>query len=175
MKLRSMLHEMMLRFRHARDFPLSLLRGDSRPVGRLYAKVIRMDGESVDLGLISTKLVTTAGVDWIAALYVGTNTATGKYHQSGTGTTAPAITDTALQTAIAGVATGSLSATGNVVTTVGTVTYSGTFAVTEWGLFTGATGSGTDTLIDRATFAAINVVSTDSIQFTFTLTFPTGG
>ncbi len=175
MKLKTILQEIGLRLRHAKLAPLGVIRGDTRPVGRLYATVRRADGTVEDLGLVSTKLVTTSGVDWIAGLYAGTNTATGKYHQSGTGTTAPAIGDTALQTAVAGVATGSLSAAGNVVTTAGTVSYTTTNAITEWGLFTAVGGSGSGTLIDHATFAAINVVSGDAITFTFTLTFPTGG
>jgi len=175
MKLNTILKELALRLRHAKLAPLGVIRGDTRPVGRLYAVRIRPDGTREDLGLISTKLVTTAGVDWTAGLFAGTNTATAKYHQSGTGTTAPAITDTALQTANATVATGSLTAATNVATTVGTISYSATLAITEWGLFTAVGGSGSGTLIDRATFAAINVLSGDSIQFTFTLTFPTGG
>ena len=175
MKLKTFWQEFFLRARHAALAPLGVIRGDTRPVGRLYAVRIRPDGTREDLGLISTKLVTTAGVNWTAGLFVGTNTATAKYHQSGTGTTAPTIGDTALQTAVTTVATGTLTAATNVATTVGTISYGTTYAITEWGLFTAVGGSGTGTLIDRATFAAINVLSGDSIQFTFTLTFPTGG
>lgn len=175
MKLKPLCQELALRFRHAKLAPLGIIRADARPVGRLYGKLTKVNGTTIDLGLISTKLVTTAGVNWTAGLFVGTNSATAKYHQSGTGVTAPAIGDTVLQTAIAGVATGTLTAAANVVTTVGTVNYTGTFAVTEWGLFTAVGGSGSGTLVDHATFAAINVVSGDAITFTFTLTFPTGG
>jgi len=167
--------ELLLRLRLVKLAPLRVLKADMSPTGRLYAKVIKADGTIKDIGLVSTKLVTTAGVNWTAGLFSGANTATAKYHQSGTGTTAPAVGDTALQTAITGVATGSLSSASHVVSTVGTVSYTAAYAVTEWGLFTTSAGSGTATLIDHATFAAINVVNGDSIQFTFTLTFPTGG
>lgn len=175
MKLKPLVQELALRFRHARLAPLGVIKADTRPVGRLYGKLTRADGTVIDLGLISTKLVTTAGVNWTAGLFAGTNTATAKYHQSGTGTTVPAVGDTALQTAVTGVATGTLTSATNVATTVGTINYTGTFAITEWGLFTAVGGSGSGTLIDHATFAAINVVNGDAITFTFTLTFPTGG
>ena len=169
------LEEFFLRLRHARLAPLGILKADSRPVGRLFAIKVAQDGTKTDLGLVSTKLVTTVGVNWTAGLFAGGNTATAKYHQSGTGVTAPAVGDTVLQTAIATVATGSSASATNVFTTVGTISYTASYAVTEWGLFTAVGGSGSGVLIDHATFAAINVVSGDAIQFTFTLTFPTGG
>ena len=57
---------------------------------------------------------------------------------------------------------------------VGTLTFDNTAAVTEHGLFSqAATGGGT--LWDRSVFSAINVVSGDSIQFTYTVTVSAGG
>jgi hypothetical protein len=47
---------------------------------------------------------------------------------------------------------------------VGTVSISGTIAVTESGLFNADTNG---TLLARQTFSAVNVVSGDSIQFTW--------
>ena len=97
----------------------------------------------------------------------------------GTGTTSPAAGDTTLQTEVnlsGGAASGVhviSSATASRVTTtvtndtaqlVGTATASGTIAITESGVFNAATNG---TLLCRQTFSAINVVSGDSIQFTW--------
>ena len=46
------------------------------------------------------------------------------------------------------------------------------FAITEWGRFS---ASAVGTMIDRRLFSAINVVSGDGIQFTYSLTFTSGG
>lgn len=132
--------------------------------------------ETRDLG---SGLVTTAGVnlmggDWTnatATLKLANN------HDSSTNTTAAAIGDTALGTAPpAGVparAVGTQSnATANIYKTIGTQTYTGTLAITEWGLFTASSGV---TMWDHKVFAAINVVSGDSIQFTYSLTVTAGG
>jgi hypothetical protein len=62
----------------------------------------------------------------------------------------------------------------NQMRSVGTVSFDGSAAITEHGLFTqAATGGGT--LFDRSVFAAINVGSGDSIQFTYTCTWNSGG
>jgi hypothetical protein len=173
LKIKNWWKEFTLRLRLAGQVPVRLWEGDISPVGRLYAVKIDGEGNRHDLGLVSTKLVTTAGVAWIAAFMAGTGTATAKYHASGTGTTAESAADTALVTD-SGVAraTGSQASSTNTYTTVGTQTYSSTLAITEHGLFTASSGT---TLIDRSVFSAINVVSGDSIQFTFVLTFPSGG
>jgi hypothetical protein len=100
-----------------------------------------------------------------------------KYHGCGTGNTAAAEGDTALQTESTTAlnpdntrATGSLTeASASVFRTVGTLTFDNTAAVVEWGLFSqAATGGGT--LWSRVVFSAINVASADAIQFTYDLT-----
>lgn len=153
-------------------------------VGRLYATVIRGDGRIEHLGLISTKLVTDAAVayivdDWDSGANVIDNF---NYHGCGTGTTAEAAGDTALVTeSTTALNPDSTRATGtksqpaaNQARTVGTVTFDATAAITEHGIFSqAATGGGT--LLDRSVFSAINVVSGDSIQFTYTLTLSSGG
>ena len=166
-------HEIKLRTRLWVQVPSRLWNGDITAIGRLYAVKIDSDGNRHDIGLISTKLVTTAGVAWLATLLAGTATGNAKYHASGTGTTAENVSDTALVTD-SGVAraTGSQTASTNTYTSVGTQTYASTLAITEHGFFTAASGA---TLIDRSVFAAINVVSGDSIQFTYVLTLPSGG
>lgn len=128
---------------------------------------------SFDLG---SGLVTTAGVnlmggDWTnatATLKLANN------HASGTGTTAAAIGDTAMQTdsGVARAVGTQSNSTANIYKTIGTQTYASTLAITEWGLFTASSGV---TLWDRKVFTAINVVSGDSIQFTYSLTINAGG
>ena len=141
----------------------------------LRADLVRHDRliKSFDLvsGLVTTAGVNLMGGDWTNA------TATLKlanFHASGTGTTAAAIGDTAMQTD-SGVAraTGTQSnSTANIYKTIGTQTYASTLAITEWGLFTTSGGA---TMWDHKVFSAINVVSGDSIQFTYSLTINAGG
>lgn len=147
---------------------------DSHLVAR-HIRGGRVVGE-YDLG---SGVVTTAFVNALASHLnnAGSTISDFKYHDSGTGTTAAAIGDTDLQTPAgpATRATGSQGASTNVYTTVGTISYTSTLAITEWGLFRDATRGAPDTLADRRVFSAINVVSGDSIQFTYTLTTNAGG
>lgn len=146
--------------------------------GELRATVFRADGSVEELGVLSRRVVTTAGVNYMRDDF---NAATGSaditninYHASGTGVVAEAIGDTALGTD-SGVAraTGTQSSPASKqYRSVGTQTYSSTLAITEHGIFT-ASSSGT--LWDRSVFSAINVASGDSIQFTYTLTISDGG
>lgn len=147
---------------------------------RLDAKVIRADGTVEDLGLLSVLVVTNAGVaflvdDWDNS---ATDITTMTYHDSGTGTNAENVTDTDLQTAAGPTtrATGTKSQpSAPVLQTVGTITYSGTLAITEHGIFNQAARGGGTVLWDRSVFTAINVVSGDSIQFTYACTVNAGG
>ena len=141
----------------------------------LRAKHLR--GVSV-IGLyeLGSGLVTTVGVNLLATDWSNA-TATLKlanYHDSGTGITAAAIGDVALQTAtgVARVAGVQSNPVAGQYRTVATVAYAAAFAVTEFGLFTAATAG---TMWDHKVFAAINVASGDAIQFTYTLTIAAGG
>jgi hypothetical protein len=155
-------------------------------VGRLYASVLRGDGTIEHLGLLSTKVVTNAGVNYIVDDWDGGGAIIDdfNYHGCGTGTNAEAAGDTALQTESTTAlnpnntrATGTKSQpSANIMRTVGTLTFDADAAVTEHGIFTqSATGGGT--LLDRSVFSAINVVGAngDSIQFTYSLTLSAGG
>lgn len=153
-------------------------------VGRLYASVIRRDGAIEHLGLLSTKVVTDAGVAYIVDDWDGGSNVIDNfnYHGCGTGTNAEAAGDTTLQTESTTAlnpdntrATGTKSQpSANIARTVGTVTFDASAAITEHGIFSqAATGGGT--LLDRSVFSAINVASGDSIQFTYSLTFSSGG
>jgi hypothetical protein len=147
--------------------------GEISPVGRLYIKHTR-DGSTRDIGLVSTKVVTDAGVNFIVDAFQNlTEVENFQFHGSGTGTTAEAASQTTLVTEVASRATGSRTegASSNIYRTVGTISYSGTFAITEHGVFS---ASSAGTLLDRSVFAAINVQAGDSIEFTYELTLPSG-
>ena len=153
--------------------------------GELHGRVIRGDGAVIDCGLLGRRVVTTAGVNYLAADMAGgaNDINLFKFHGAGTGTTAEATSDTALVTELTTQynpdstrPTGSQSSSTNTYTTVGTLTpdSGGTIAVTEHGIFS---ASSAGTLWDRTKFAAVNLDSTagDSAQFTYTATFPAGG
>lgn len=99
----------------------------------------------------------------------------------GTGSTAAATTDTALQTEAAPTTGGGRTVGTESRTTVtypndnyqvtGTVTSGSTLAITEAGLFDAVSAGN---LLVHAVFSAINVVSGDSISFTFGLKFVPG-
>lgn len=127
-------------------------------------------------GVIARKKVTSAWVEqMVDALCAGGGEdalfKTYKWHDSGTGVNAENNGDTALQTptGIARVAGTQIEgATGNIYKSVATITYDGPYAVTEHGLFNvNAAG----TLLDRSVFAALNVVNTNTIAFTYEVTF----
>jgi hypothetical protein len=153
-------------------------------VARLYATVYRADGRIEHLGLLATKLITDAGVAFLVDDWDnnGQDLTTLNFHGCGTGTNAEAQGDTALQTESTTAlnpndtrATGTRSQpAANQYRSVGTATFDAGAAITEHGLFSqAATGGGT--LWDRSVFSAINVVSGDSIQFTYTATVSAGG
>ena len=156
--------------------PIARLFGITTMYGKLEAQLIRADGTIVRFGVLDYRLVTTAFVDFVTDQLQTETSAFGdfKYHDSGVGTTDPAIGDTDIETTDgASRATGTQTETShNVYASVGTISYTGTYAITEHGLFNASTGP---TLMDRSEFAAINVVSGDSIQFTYSLTLSAGG
>lgn len=173
-KIRSVWEEVKLRFRVLAAAAKSPWIGDVTPVGRLYATKLSADGRAEDLGLVCTKVVTDAGVAYLVDAMQGTVEPENlRWHGSGTGTTAEAASQTALVTEVASRVQGTLAegASANIFRTVATVSYGGTFAITEHGIFSASTAG---TMLDRSVFAAINVQSGDSIQFTYDLTFPSG-
>lgn len=142
----------------------------------LYMRVTRSDGDVWDYGLVGRHLVVTAGKNFVASAFDNTvEPETLKYHGAGTGTTAAAAGDTALQTELTTqYATDSTRPTGsqahstNTYTTVATLTPDASVAVTEWGLFSAASSG---TLFDRQVFSAVNLNGTgDSLAFTYVLT-----
>jgi len=171
-------------------------------IANLSATLIKADGRRIELGFVKEPwyvrlqrffhfpvllLVTDAGLTFLANNFTGetSDVSTFKYHDSGVGTTAAAQTDTVLQTqsgpttratgvnTVTQNASGTGSTTPAIVQSVGTIAYVSSLAITEWGLFNQAAQGGT--MWDHRIFSAINVVSGDSIQFTYSLSLPGGG
>jgi hypothetical protein len=150
--------------------------------GALYGRVIHADGSEDYLGLMSLRVVTTAGVTAICSHLnaAATVISTFNFHGYGTGSNAEAVGNTALHTELTTEYVGNVRPTGsqgastNTYTTVGTLSpdSGGTIAVTEHGIFT-ANAAGT--LLDKSLFSAVNLVaSADSLQTTYVLTLPAG-
>ena len=145
-------------------------------LGSLRLRHFKASGECVDYGLVSTALVTTAFCAFMVDQLITETSAWGdfKYHDSGAGTTDPNITDTDIETTDnQSRSTGTqVESSAVIYESVGTISYTDTLAITEHGLFNASTGV---TLMDRHEFSAVNVVSGDSIQFTYDLTCTAGG
>jgi hypothetical protein len=137
-----------------------------------------------DYGIVSRKVITTAGVNFLVDAWQGTvEPEIMKYHGIGTGSTAEAAGDTALVTESTTAlnpdstrATGSLTegASANIFRTVGTNTVDASVTVAEHGIFSqAATGGGT--LWDRSLTGSLALVSGDSLQTTYDCTCSAGG
>lgn len=157
-------------------------------IGILQLQVVRGDGDVIDLGLVSTAVVTDVGCQKIVAAMNTSDAATAvafKFHGIGTGVTAESSTDTALGTELTteynpnstrATGTQTTGGTTKVYRTVATNTIdSGTPAITEHGVLSqAATGGGS--LLDRSVFAAINLIGAngDGIQSTYDFTTVSG-
>lgn len=164
---------------------IAVARSVGAPVfyGVVSANVKRASGEELDLGIISCRVVTDAGVAFLVdALQGSVEPEILKYHGFGTGGTAESAGQTALVTELTTEyavnstrPTGSLTegASAYIFRTVGTLSPDATVAITEHGIFSqAATGGGT--MLDRSLFSAINLVSGDSLQITYDLTLTAG-
>ena len=153
-----------------------------RPLGiapmtaTLSMRVFR-DGQVTDLGIVSTHAVTDVFVQALVDALQASVAAFSnyKYHDSGESDTDEEVTDTVLwlptgEARDTGTQTEGASA--NVYRSIATHTYAGTFAITEHGLFNAASGG---TLMDRSIFTAVDVVTGNSIEFTYQLLCESGG
>jgi hypothetical protein len=145
--------------------------------GQLWLRLRRADGSIVDYGLVSTRVVTTAFVNFVVDQLQTETSVFGdfKYHDSGVGTTAAAVGDTDIETTDGeSRATGTQAegASANVYKSVGTISYTSTLAITEHGLFNDPSAG---TLMDRHVFSAVNVENGNAIEFTYQLTVTAGG
>lgn len=155
----------------------SRLTGIPTLTAELSARLIKADGQIVDYGIVSRRVVTTQFVNFVVDQLQTETSVFGdfKYHDSGVGTTAENVADTDIETT-----DGESRATGtqtesaaNAYRSVGTINYTTTKAITEHGLFNVSTSN--PVLMDRSVFSAINVVNGDAIEFTYTLTISAGG
>lgn len=143
--------------------------------GILSIRVFRRNGEIENLGVLSVKKVCEDFRDYIVdSLQDSTSYPLDifKYHGCGTGTTAEASDDSALETEVETRATGSQTegATANIFKTVGTIDMTGSHTIAEHGVFSASTNG---TLLDRSVFSGstIGVINGDSIEFTYEVTF----
>lgn len=140
----------------------------------LWAEHYR-DGKKVGFYDLGSGVVTNVGVNLLAADFTNAiaTLKLANFHDSGTGITAPTITDTAMQTPTGNArVAGAQSSNLNVYTTAATLAYGNAANITEWGLFTALTGP---TMWDHRVFVAIPVVTGDTIFFTYQLTLNSGG
>lgn len=161
---------------------LTKLTGIPTITSELAITLRKKDGQRINYGVVSRRVVTNNGVAFIVDAWQNTvELENMKYHGCGTGTTAEAAGDSALVTESTTAlnpdstrATGTQTEPGtNQLTSTGVVTFDNSAAITEHGLFSqAATGGGV--LFDRSVFSAINVVSGDSISFAYTVTFTAG-
>lgn len=152
--------------------------------GALFIKLIRADGQVLDFGLASLRVVTTVGAAYLVdAMQNLVEPENMKYHGIGTGTAAESAGDTVLNAELTtayltdntrAAGTTGEGATSNVFQSVATNTVDSAVTITEHGLFSAATvGSGV--LLDRSVFAGIGLAINDSLETTYELTFATGG
>jgi hypothetical protein len=163
--------------------PLARMFGILTGYAKLSARVRKASGEWIDYGVLSYRVITNNGVAYIVDAWQNSvEMEAMKYHGCGTTNTAENVVDSALAAESTTVlnpdstrATGSTTeSAANAFQTVGTLTFDGSAAVVEHGLFNqAATGGGT--MFDRSVFSTINVGSGDSIQFTYTCTLTAGG
>lgn len=159
--------------------------GRLRALGQLWGRVVKLDGTSTDLGLMSCRVVTDAGVAFLIDAMQGlVEPELLRFHGLGTGTNAESAANTALQTELgAQYATANTRPTGSLGEKAGdsktfetsaTITVSSSVAATEHGIFTqAATGGGV--LLDRSVFAAVNLAAAEALQVTYQLSIPSGG
>jgi hypothetical protein len=143
-----------------------------QPRGRFHFTHIRAGRVLASFSV--PNLVTDAGKAGVASRINGSGAEAQFAHIAiGTGTTAAAAGDTALQTEISTGGGARAACTTSRVTTdvtndtaqcVVTFTFTATFAVTEAGYFNAASAG---TLLARQVFAAVNVVSGDSLSTTY--------
>lgn len=144
--------------------------------------VHRSNGQAEDRGVVDTRVVTTAGVTYLANAS-GHSLYDFNFHGLGTGAVAPAAGDTALGAEIAsgnfstsyrpaGTQSNAAVSANWKYTSVATNTASAAIAPTEMGLFTAASAG---TLLDRFTFGAVNMASGDSLETTVAITLNSGG
>lgn len=178
------LNEYRIRNRRHAEFPihvratLALVKFTKTPVvtiqSELRAVVTRKDGTIEDYGIISRRIITTAGANYIVDAHQNlTELENINFHAMGTGVNGEVVGDVTLQTEVESRVSGVQSEpAANQYRSVATITASAPRAVTEHGILS---ASSAGTLFDRSVFSVINLAAFDSIQFTYTVTYSSGG
>lgn len=146
-----------------------MVNDDVKITGDVKIDIIGADGTVTDTREIKN-LVVTSGKTFIASRMVGVASTIMGFMELGTGTTAAAVGDTALQTVISGsrVALTSGTASTNVVTYVASFPAgTGTGAVTEAGVFNDVSAG---TMLCRTVFSVVNKGAADAMSITWTIT-----
>lgn len=157
----------------------SKLTGIPTITAELRAHLIKADGTVIDYGLLSSRVVTDDGVEFLVDDWDDdtTDITNMKFHACGTDNTAEDVTDAALgaeSTTVTDRATGAQDQpSANQLRSIGTQSFTGAAAVVEHGLFSVVTES-SGVLWDRSIFSVINVGNGDSIQWTYTCTINSG-
>jgi hypothetical protein len=137
--------------------------------GVVQARLVAPDGTIRETREATANLIVTTGKHAIADQLLASPTLSKPTHMGiGTGTTAPAVGNTALVTEVGTRQSLSKTRSGNVVTLVASFGAGvGTGAITEAGIFTAASSG---TMYSRIVFAAINKGSNDTLGLTWTYT-----
>jgi hypothetical protein len=145
----------------------------------LWGTVYRSETRTWDRRLLGYHLIVTAGKNYLASCMDNTAEPESlKFHAFGTGSTAAAAGDTALQTECTTAyatdntrPTGSQAHSTNTYTTVATFTPDAAVSNTEWGLLTQASNAG-GTLLDHQVYSVVTLNGTgDNLATTYVLTF----
>ena len=142
---------------------------ESRVLGKLKIEVKDKHGKVKDTREVDNLVVDT-GLAFIASRMKDASATAMSHMELGTGTTAAAAGNTALETIISGSRTAitSTTVTSNAVAYVASFAAgTGTGAVTEAGILNGASGG---TLLCRTVFSVVNKGASDSMTITWTVT-----
>jgi hypothetical protein len=140
-----------------------------KATGQLNIQVVGADG-SIKQDETVENLVVTTGKTFIASRMAGTSSAVMSHMAIGTGTTAAAVGDTALQSQSAIVALTSTTPSANTVAYVATFpagTPATLTAVTEAGIFNAASAG---TMLCHTIFPVVNKDVGDTMSITWTIT-----
>jgi len=139
-----------------------------KATGQVSIVLTGPDGKVKDTRDIKN-LVVDAGEAFIASRMAGTSSAVMSHIGIGSGTTAAAAGNTALETAVgARVALTSTTPSASVITYVGSfVAGASTGAITEAGIFNDLTAG---TMLCRTTFAVVNKLADDTLSITWAVT-----
>jgi len=146
-----------------------MLKDNMKAKGRLKIVVTDKNGVVKDTREVDNLIVDT-GLDFIASRMKDVTDDAMSHMELGTGTTAAAAGDTALESAISGSRTAltSTTVTDNAIAYVATFgAGTGTGAVTEAGILNAASGG---TMLCRTVFDVVNKGAADSMSITWTVT-----